>query len=135
MAGCTVLAIRIVLWMLPSATIVRIVRRFSDVRARGAHSRRPPVECVTRAVEAVSRRIPQATCLTQALSAQLLLRHLGYDSSLCLGVARDHRGEFRAHAWLEREGSVVIGGTAASGFTRMPALSVAQRSSTGFGAG
>jgi hypothetical protein len=127
LAGPVVLVVRIVLWILPSPSILRIVRRFSDVRARETHSRRPPAERVAWAVEAVSRRIPQATCLTQALSAQLLLRRFGYDSRLCLGVARTARGEFRAHAWLERDGAVLIGGTELSGFTRLPALNVTER--------
>jgi hypothetical protein len=130
-AGAIVLAVRVVLWVLPSATIVRIVRRVSDARAREKRAPRPPVERVTSAVEAVSRRIPQATCLTQALSAQLLLRRFGYDSRLCLGVARSPRGQFRAHAWLERDGAVVIGGAESSAFTRLPALSAMARRSSG----
>jgi hypothetical protein len=131
LAGAIVLAVRIVLWILPSAMIMRIVQRLSDARARETRAPGPPVESVTWAVEAVSRRIPQATCLTQALSAQLLLRRFGYDSRLCLGVARSPRGEFRAHAWLEREGSVVIGGAESSAFTRLPALSAMERRSSG----
>jgi hypothetical protein len=135
LAGPVVLTVRIVLWLLPSATILRIVRRLSDTRTRERNTPRPPVERVTWAVEAVSRRIPQATCLTQALSAQLLLRQFGYDSRLCLGVARTPRGEFRAHAWLERDGSVVIGGAEASAFTRLPALSVTERRASSLGTG
>jgi hypothetical protein len=134
LAGPVVLAVRIVLWILPSAMILRIVRRSSDVHARGTmHAHRPPAERVTWAVEAVSRRIPRATCLTQALSAQFLLRRFGYDARLCLGVARTPRGEFRAHAWLERDGSVLIGGAEAAAFTRLPALT--ERRATRIGAG
>jgi hypothetical protein len=134
LAGPVVLAVRIVLWILPSATILRIVRRSSDVHApERTPARRPPAERVTWAVEAVSRRIPRATCLTQALSAQFLLRRFGYDSRLCLGVARTPRGEFRAHAWLERDGSVLIGGAEASAFTRLPALTERRVTRIGIG--
>ena len=133
-AGPIVLAVRIVLWLLPSPTILKGVRRLSAVRARETRSPRPSVERLTWAVEAVSRRIPKATCLTQALSAQLLLRQFGYDSRLCLGVARSPRGEFRAHAWLEHDGSIVIGGAeAAAVFTRLPALGASDRATSGFG--
>ena len=129
-ASATVLAVRIVLWVLPSATIVRIVQRLNDARSRDIRVRRPSVERITWAVEAASRRIPRATCLTQALSAQLLLRRFGYDPRLCLGVARNAAGDFRAHAWLEGEGSVIIGGPETSAFTRLPALSGTERSSS-----
>ena len=133
LAAPVVIAVRIVLWVLPSATILRIVRRLGTMRAPRARPSRPPAERVTWAVEAVSRRIPKATCLTQAVSAQLLLRQFGYDSNLCLGVARSPRGEFSAHAWLERDGSIVIGGAEAAVFTRLPALGVSDRPTSGVG--
>lgn len=61
------------------------------------------------AVTTASRRIPQATCLTQALSARLLLNRYGYDNALCIGV-RLQQGDFLAHAWLEDDaGGVLIG--------------------------
>jgi hypothetical protein len=53
--------------------------------------------------------VPHATCLTQALAAQTLLRFRGDWAKLCLGVARGDFGEFKAHAWLEADGKVIIG--------------------------
>jgi hypothetical protein len=63
-------------------------------------------------VEAVGRRLlGDKPCLTQALVAQRFLRQRGYDTTLRIGVAKDGR-ELLAHAWLEREGRVIIGGGA-----------------------
>ena len=63
------------------------------------------------AVEAVSTRVLRdRPCLTQALVARRFLRQCGVDALLKIGVARDEGGEFQAHAWLEYEGRIVIGG-------------------------
>lgn len=66
------------------------------------------------AVAAVSRRLlPARPCLTQALAAQALLRWRGGRAArLQIGVARAPDGRLRAHAWLERDGRVLIGGDA-----------------------
>ncbi len=49
-------------------------------------------------------------CLTQALVARHLLRPYGVETSLHLGAMRSEGGAVEAHAWLERDGVVVIGG-------------------------
>jgi hypothetical protein len=116
--------IRLLLWILPSAIIIRGVRSIATVGSRA--TTRPEVApplLITRAVERVSRRVPGATCLTQALAAQILLYHHGHASSLCLGVARGASGDFRAHAWLEAEGRILIGDRGVHGLTRLPDLS------------
>jgi transglutaminase superfamily protein len=105
-----VLGVRVALWLLPSATILAAVRLLVDGAERLDVARRPSLERVAWAIGAVSRRVPRATCLTQAIAMQLVLRRYGYASRLCVGVGRDARGAFRAHAWVERDGRVVIGG-------------------------
>lgn len=114
---------RLVLWIVPSAVSVRILRRLGERAVRARHDDSPSVDRIVWAIEAASRRIPHATCLTQAVVGQLLLRHYGHDSRLCLGVARTQKGEFAAHAWLECEGRKVIGGQQSTGFSRLPELS------------
>lgn len=69
------------------------------------------------AVRHVSRVVPGATCLTQALAAQLLLSRRGYASRLRIGVARAPGDGLRAHAWLESGGLVVIGGSYLEAYT------------------
>jgi Transglutaminase-like superfamily len=63
-------------------------------------------------------------CLSQALAVQLLLRRRGYHARLHLGVARGDLGQVQAHAWVESNGRVVIGGSASEleRYTPLPAL-------------
>ena len=62
-----------------------------------------------RSVRTVSRFVPQATCLTQALAASLLIRYDGQESELKIGVAKDDRSRLIAHAWLEMDGRIILG--------------------------
>jgi hypothetical protein len=63
------------------------------------------------AVGAVNRRLfPDRPCLTQALAARYLLARRGVATRLHIGVARGDGGVLSAHAWLERDGRVLIGG-------------------------
>lgn len=61
------------------------------------------------AVTGVSRYVPGASCLTQALAARLLLAAEGHQSTLRIGMARID-GRLQAHAWLESDGTIVVGG-------------------------
>jgi hypothetical protein len=111
-------AIRLLLWVLPSRVILGYTRSLVTVPER-AIAGRPTLQRIVWAIEAAAARIPHATCLTQALSAQLLMRRYGYGSRLCVGVARDARGAFRAHAWIERDGSILIGGEESRALMRL----------------
>lgn len=68
------------------------------------------------AVGAAARRVmPQRPCLTQALTARILLARRGaHPTTLQIGVARSDDGSLAAHAWLERNGTILIGGGDAS---------------------
>ena len=63
------------------------------------------------AAHAVGRRfLPERPCLTQALVLQYLLLRRGDDEAeLHIGVAKNEDG-LQAHAWVERNGQVLIGG-------------------------
>ena len=101
--------VRLALWLLPSAAIVRLTRRLATGPER-ATPRRPSLGAIVGSVEASGRRVPRASCLTQAVAAQLLLHHYGYGSTLCVGVAKEANDAFRAHAWVEYEGRIIVGG-------------------------
>ncbi len=67
-------------------------------------------------VAAVSRYIPHATCLTQALALKVLLARHGHPSEVRIGVAKQD-GQLKAHAWLERNGRILIGESGLAPFT------------------
>lgn len=115
-----VVVVRIALWVLPSRFIVRRVQRMAASPVADAAPRRSPGE-IAWAVEASARRVPRATCLTQAVAGQYLLRRHGHASELRVGVARGESG-FRAHAWIEIDGRILIGGSGSAAFTPFAAF-------------
>lgn len=124
-----VAGVRLALWVLPSRTLLRWVRGLAVTPERAAGPQRPPTPVVVWAVEAAAKRIPRATCLTQAVAVQLLFRRYGYGAHLILGVGPSASG-VRAHAWVERDGRVLIGGPESQGLVRLPELASARQMPT-----
>ena len=95
--------IRLILWIYSFQRVQKIAKN------KGKHSKHDSIS-VSRlmwAVNASSHYVFRSTCLTKALTAQILLEQYGYESTLKVGVFRDE--EFEAHAWVEHEGEVVMG--------------------------
>jgi hypothetical protein len=105
-ATALVALVRLGLWVLPYKRVRELVVR--PPAARAADEPRRTADEIARAVIAVSRRIPKASCLTQALAAQRLLAREGHDARVTIGVARSEEGVFEAHAWLEHGGRVLV---------------------------
>ena len=101
-----VAGVRLALWTVPFRW-VRLV-----LGARRAVSPNLEVIRVKRlawAVQAAARRIPGASCLTQALALQYLLARAGESAEVHIGVAKDAARGFEAHAWLEHRGAILVG--------------------------
>jgi len=81
-------------------------------------------EAVVWAVEVAAKYMPGffSTCLTKALTTQVLLSRRGHSALLHIGVVRSEEGGFEAHAWVESEGRVVIGGHELERYTPLAAL-------------
>jgi hypothetical protein len=119
-----VLAVRVGLWLLPVRTIGRLLSRLPQSKQRGFPDPSLP-DRVARAVRRVSRVVPGATCLTQALAAQALLERRGLPTRLRIGV-RERSQAMHAHAWLESGGMTVIGGAPAEEWTPLLTIEGAQ---------
>jgi hypothetical protein len=108
-----VVAVRLGLTLLSYRTLRRLIPRlFPRVTSGTANVISP--SCMGRymwAVRSTARFVPAASCLTQAIAAQVLLAHHGEKTCLRIGVAKDEKGQFKAHAWIESQDRVVIGGT------------------------
>ena len=102
--------VRLGLWLVPFPTLRRLLARLIRAHAGAGDGDAAAIPQVVWAVTVASRYVPAATCLTQALAAQALLSQRGHEARLCLGVARGTAGEFQAHAWVECQGRVVLGG-------------------------
>lgn len=107
-AAATVVIVRAGLSFLPFPRFVRLVECLSRPSRLGAH-RNCPAEDVAWAVRGVSRRVPKATCLTQALSLNLLLTRRGEKSEVKIGIARTGERGLKSHAWVEQDGRIIIG--------------------------
>ena len=95
---------RLGLWLLPFKTLRQLLARKTQA------SNQAPIDRVAWAVTVAGRYVPAATCLTQALATQVLLSQHGYEACLRIGVVRGEDGQLQAHAWVESDGVVVIGG-------------------------
>ena len=99
-------ACRVGLWVAPFPRVLRGAQ-FCGERLRSSRSMD-----AAQAVDAVRRALPltlRASCLTQALAGWILLTRHGVVSRVRIGVSSAEQQEFKAHAWLEVGGEVILG--------------------------
>jgi hypothetical protein len=102
--------IRLGLSLLRFETLRRAIDRLSRVRARQNQPQWRLVRKVVWSVNVVSTYLPLfKNCLNRALATQLLLGRRGQLVDVRIGVGRDPKGAFKAHAWIESEGRIVLG--------------------------
>lgn len=118
-AASLLATIRVLLWVFPFP----VVRPWLDIAGRrslrfasGSHS----PDWLAWTVLVASRFVPGGGhCLSQALALQVLLQRRGYSCKICFGVHRGNSNGFSAHAWLEHDGAVLIGGDHLGRFVRL----------------
>ena len=103
-------AIRLGLKLLPFQTLRRLLARMAQPTGTLQAAEKASVDQVAWAVIVASHYIPGARCLAQALATQVLLERRGYPTQLRIGFTRGKGGQMSAHAWVESEGRVAIGG-------------------------
>ncbi len=90
--------------------------------APAATTSRHSADRIAWAVRVAGRRVPFGhNCLVQALTACLLLRRHGHRAALRVGVARDAQARFTAHAWVECDGTVLVGAPRHASYVPFPA--------------
>ncbi len=110
--GLLLCAIRVGLALLP----FRSLRRFLHSIVRVAPNRQaangwPNRQRTMKAIEIMGNYVlSDGPCLTQALAAQSLLKRHGQAAHLRIGVAKRSDGTIYAHAWIESQGQILIGG-------------------------
>jgi hypothetical protein len=105
-AAMAVAAARFLLLLFP---LRRVRPLMAAVARRRANSNRfATAGDVAWALLAVTRRF-SGTCLANAVAAQTLLMKYGYPCTMRVGAALKE-GHFAAHAWVERDGEIVVGG-------------------------
>ena len=82
----SMIIIRLKLWFIPFNHIQQSIEKSTNKTANNI-----PVTKLIWTVQTVSNYIPQATCLTKALTAQKLLKKHGYSCLIKIGVGKDTR--------------------------------------------
>ncbi len=103
--------VRIALWSLPYRVVTRLFD--SSVCTAGARTKESPRRTVAllRTVAWAGRNLlADRPCLTQAIACRWLLARRGHHADLKLGVRREEGGGIMAHAWLEMDGKIILGG-------------------------
>ena len=106
------IAIRLSLWVFPFRWLNDWLSNSGSANLSSQPTDQIVIGKVTRSVRCCSRYVPRASCLTQALATQTLLRLKGLDSQLRFGVDKDENEKLVAHAWVESNGKIIIGKSA-----------------------
>ena len=119
-AGALLLAVRTALLLLPLRTVLRLAERRGPPPSRPSDDTR--LERMVWAVDVMGHRLfPANPCLTQAVLVQALYRRAGRPAELRIGVKREDPSRLAAHAWVEYQGTILIGAVeAAHGYVPMP---------------
>lgn len=106
-AAIILAVIRVGLKLLPFHQLRGLLAKISQLKLQRTDE--ADVNKVAWAVTVASPYL-RAVCLPQALATQVLLARRGYPTQLRIGFTRSKGGEMSAHAWVESQGQVVIGG-------------------------
>jgi hypothetical protein len=109
--GIMLWIVRLAMWCMPFASLrARLSARRDALARRRPASRRGDLARIARHVRLGSRLVPRCTCLVQALVAEQLLAESGHASVVRFGMADAADQRSSAHAWVECEGRVLVGG-------------------------
>ena len=97
---------RLVLWVVP----FRFVWPYLSQTVSEREATDP---CLLRsiiwAIDTAAKWVPGSKCLVKAMAARIIMGHYGYACSVRLGVNKNQNGKFQAHAWVERNGDIIVG--------------------------
>lgn len=119
-------AIRLGLWILPFQTLRQILAKITPTTTDLQETDQASMSRVVWAIAVASGCMPGGVkCLARALATQVLLGRRGWRTQIRIGVAKGEGGQLEAHAWVESQGRIVIGGLKDLGrFSPLPALEV-----------
>lgn len=127
-AGLLLAIMRLGLFLLPFPSLMKYVARLSRTGSLVPQADPCLPEKIAWAVKSAALYVPMATCLTQALVAQTMLKSRRFPADLHIGVAKDGIGRFQAHAWIVSGGQVIIGSEGHEGYVPFGRISHLLRS-------
>lgn len=103
--------VRLGLWIAPFARMRALVERWSQPPKHRARPSNITADRIAWLIEVASRYVLRGRhCLTRALAAEILLSRRLLPVKLHFGAFKDEQDKIQAHAWVESNGTVVIGG-------------------------
>ena len=113
--------IRASLAVLPYPSVRPLLDRASRTSHRLARRPQPPDQLAW-ATRVAGRIVPHGGhCFSQALTLRIFLARRNYPSTICFGVQQGDNSPLMAHAWVEHDGEVLIGGDNLHRFRRLAA--------------
>jgi hypothetical protein len=103
--------IRLSLWIVPYRVLIKCLSKLSSSKSFNQSDDWKLIKEISHSVRICAEYVPFASCLTQALAVQTLLRLKGQKSTLKFGVDKEESGKLIAHAWVEIDDKIIIGGT------------------------
>lgn len=101
--------IRLSLWVLPFSILKNLFLKKTEISVKNQPIDLKIVNIVVKAVTKCGGMIPFASCLTRAITAQILLKKLHQSSELKIGIKKSEPNKLEAHAWIEIDGRIIIG--------------------------
>ncbi len=97
--------VRFIIWALSFSRAQKIAERMGK---RDSSKSEINIKQIIWAVDVIDPYLIKSTCLTRAITAQILLSQQNFTSKLNIGVIKDNEN-FEAHAWLEIDDNVILG--------------------------
>ena len=111
--------VRLGLAVLPFRWARRLISRASRSSPRPAADT-ATMDQILWAVETAARIVPSGHhCLSKAVTAQIFLMRRGHHAEIRYGATRQSENKFVAHAWLECDGDIVVGGNDLSQYAKL----------------
>ena len=127
-AALLLVGIRLGLILMPFQRVARVLERLGKARRSPSDGDREDIDRIVSAVALTSGYVPGVKCLERALAAKVLLSSRGHPVDLRIGVDRGRAQQLEAHAWLEDDGTIVIGDVEdLDRYTRLPVLELGSR--------
>lgn len=122
-AAIALVAARVMVALVPMGRLVKGLSHADPPQAGPGSAVTGAPSAVAWAVGRATRLLPwTSTCLMRGLAGQWMLARRGIASTLHFGVAKAGEGAMAAHAWLEAEGAIILGGEEAAGFAAIAGL-------------
>jgi hypothetical protein len=121
-ATVVLVAIRAALALLSFPALLRLRARLGRKPFQCGASGHPAISRVVWAVDVISRLLHLNGCLIRAITVDTMLIRHQRPSQLRIGVVKGADAALEAHAWVESNGEVIVGGGDLDRFTPLAAF-------------